>query len=993
MKKRLLAILLSLMMVLSLLPVGVFAEDAQSTNVAEVGDQGYKTLAEAVKNADAGATITLLNDVELSSSLTISADKIITLDLNGKTLKQQGQVFDVYGDLTIKNGTIEMNSTSNQVAIWLNQTAKLTIESNATVSVLNQGFAVALYSDCTTAELTVKGTLKGGSGLTVNGNIVNTGNKVTIDGATIESVGHGIYQAGVSDTVIKNANIKGSTAIEVRAGNVTIENGTFTATATEYKCDPNGNGTTTEGAALAIAQHTTKKDIGVTIKGGTFNGIKALNESNPQNNDPAPQVDLKITDGAFNGDVSITDNKNTSISGGAFTDLANAVKYAADGATIKLAGDVNGQVVIPAGKNITLDLNGHKVTAPTNGRYDAIVNNGTLTVTDSKKTGEIYSSKNTGIGVGANSKTTIEYAKVTGQEGAIGGYKNTVGATVTIKDGVFTGIDNAVVIFNGSEREGTANEITIDGGTFNGTIQTNGYVACGIYAPWKDTITVNGGTFNITGGAGIVARGGQVIVTGGVFNTTGNVTGKVGDARVVVKCAAIVFDSAANYPGMDDNSKITVTGGYFKSDVDTVDTVLKTGDTNKRISISGGHFTTDPTAYLAKDMFVTKSNEDGYKYTVTDTKPLEAPVFVDEDTDAKVDTSVSPETTSAMSSVISKTEVSGVANAVNEDALLKKVNIDVTDDAVNKVDVEVKVNVKLTGGDLSDGAKDKTLTFEASPVATVKVNGTATGTPVSVSNKMLNGNPITVKLPLPTGFEPKQIKHTSADGSVEYFLNHSENGAGVFKIENGCAVFTITKFSTFELSGTQTYVAPVYTSAPITKKDVKFDDVDVNAYYAPAVKWAVENKITAGKTDKLFAPDDTCTRGEMITFLWNAAGKPAAKNTTNPFTDVNAGAFYYDAVLWAVSNGITSGTSDTTFSPDDTVNRAQVVAFLYNYANKPAAANSTFSDVAADAYYAPAVGWAAAQKITSGTGNNTFSPENDCTRAQIVTFLYNDLAK
>lgn len=192
-------------------------------------------------------------------------------------------------------------------------------------------------------------------------------------------------------------------------------------------------------------------------------------------------------------------------------------------------------------------------------------------------------------------------------------------------------------------------------------------------------------------------------------------------------------------------------------------------------------------------------------------------------------------------------------------------------------------------------------------------------------------------------------------------------------------------------TATFSYTAPVY--APITKKDAKFDDVDVNAYYAPAVKWAVENKITAGKTDKLFAPDDTCTRGEMITFLWNAAGKPAAKNTTNPFTDVNAGAFYYDAVLWAVSNGITSGTSETTFSPDNTVSRAQVVAFLYNYANKPAAANSTFSDVAADAYYAPAVGWAAAQKITSGTGNNTFSPENDCTRAQIVTFLYNDLAK
>ena len=410
------------------------------------------------------------------------------------------------------------------------------------------------------AKVIVEGTVTSTYGFTVTGNakatdgnipeitVTESGKIVSADGAAIYAAGYGTY------------NIAGTLSgtefgIEIRAGKLNVED-TAKISATGNFSDPvpNGNGSTVTGAAIAVSQHTTNLPIEVNIKGGEIsetgkNGY-ALYEIDTVKSEAvenvSKDVSITVSGGFFNGNVYSTNNK-LSISGGAFTDLANAVKYAADGATIKLADDVNGQVVIPAGKSITLDLNGHKVTAPTDGKYDAIINNGTLTVTDSKKTGEIYSGKNAGIGVGANSTTTIEYAKVTGQEGAIGGDKTVVGATVTIKDGVFTGIDNAVVIFNGTKREGGANEITINGGTFNGTIQSSGYVACGIYAPWKDNITVNGGTFNITGGAGIVARGGQVTVNGGVFNTTGNVTGKVGDSRVVVPCAALVFDSEAGY--------------------------------------------------------------------------------------------------------------------------------------------------------------------------------------------------------------------------------------------------------------------------------------------------------------------------------------------------------------------------------------------------------------------------------------------------------------
>ncbi len=291
--------------------------------------------------------------------------------------------------------------------------------------------------------------------------------------------------------------------------------------------------------------------------------------------------------------------------------------------TITMLKDTTETVVIGSGKIIVLDLDGHNITAPIDKNYDAIANNGKLTIRDSKKNGKIISEKNHGISVNSNSNTTIEYANIQGQEGAVCGYNTTNGAEVTIIDGVFTGKDNAVVIFNGSDRDGEANKVTINGGIFNGEIQSEGYIACGIYAPWKDKITVNGGTFDIKGGAGIVARAGNVTITGGEFKTTTNNTtvekgiGKVGDSRVVVPCSALVFDSEAAYPALTADSNIVVTGGTFTSQVNTVSFIKKDTDNNNRIVISGGTFSSDVTEYCVEN-YVTEKN-DGNTYTV---KPL-----------------------------------------------------------------------------------------------------------------------------------------------------------------------------------------------------------------------------------------------------------------------------------------------------------------------------------------------------------------------------------
>ena len=168
-----------------------------------------------------------------------------------------------------------------------------------------------------------------------------------------------------------------------------------------------------------------------------------------------------------------------------------------------------------------------------------------------------------------------------------------------------------------------------------------------------------------------------------------------------------------------------------------------------------------------------------------------------------------------------------------------------------------------------------------------------------------------------------------------------------------------------------------------------FTDVAEGAYYADAVAWAIQNKVTSGVSAMTFAPNASCTRGQMVTFLWKAAGSPEPKSLTTAFTDVKSGAYYEKAVAWAVESKVTTGTSATTFSPDATVTRGQSVTFLWKANNSPAAASaSAFTDVAASAYYASAVNWAVEKGVTSGMSATTFAPNSDCTRAQIVTFLY-----
>ena len=227
------------------------------------------------------------------------------------------------------------------------------------------------------------------------------------------------------------------------------------------------------------------------------------------------------------------------------------------------------------------------------------------------------------------------------------------------------------------------------------------------------------------------------------------------------------------------------------------------------------------------------------------------------------------------------------------------------------------------------------------------------------------------------------------EGRDQTFTITPDKGYAVANVKIDGKSIGAVKSYTFENVRRTHTIEVIFMKANGNPQTGVFVDVATGSYYEDAVDWAVENGITKGTDDTHFSPDGICTRAQAVTFLWRTAGSPASKTSAMPFTDVPVGSYYYDAVLWAVENGITEGTSDTTFSPNMTCSRAQIVTFLWRSEKSPAAGTANpFADVKSTAYYADAVLWAVKENITKGTTNTTFSPNADCTRAQIVTFLY-----
>ena len=255
----------------------------------------------------------------------------------------------------------------------------------------------------------------------------------------------------------------------------------------------------------------------------------------------------------------------------------------------------------------------------------------------------------------------------------------------------------------------------------------------------------------------------------------------------------------------------------------------------------------------------------------------------------------------------------------------------------------------------------------SSPSYSITVDKTKNGTITVSPRNASHGDIVTITATPDKGYELEMLKVLDRSGDALKLTE--KNGKYTFKMP----------------SGKVTIKASFVEEVP----EQLFKDVPANAYYYEAVKWAQEKGITGGIGNGLFGPNDPCTRAQIVTFLWRAAGSPAPKNTGTAFGDVKPGSFYEQAVAWAVENGITSGTGEGMFSPDATCTRAQSVTFLYRASGSPAVSDKAeFSDVSTTAFYADAVAWAAKKGITTGIGGGLFGSDNNCTRAQIVTFLW-----
>ena len=238
---------------------------------------------------------------------------------------------------------------------------------------------------------------------------------------------------------------------------------------------------------------------------------------------------------------------------------------------------------------------------------------------------------------------------------------------------------------------------------------------------------------------------------------------------------------------------------------------------------------------------------------------------------------------------------------------------------------------------------------------------------------------------------PVLTVYTKEDLRVRAKPDNTSTILGVLK--KGTAVETLDEINGWYLikyNNQDGYISKAYTTTEKPSTTVKFTDVSENDWFYEPVMWAVSNNITAGVSETKFAPNQTCTRAQAVMFLWNQAGKPVVSRK-NSFKDVKSSDWYYNAVQWAVSEGITNGTSKTTFSPSKTCNRAEIVTFLWNQAGKPSvSASNPFKDVKSSDWYYKAVQWAVKKGVTSGTSKTTFSPTKACTRAQIVTFMYHN---
>ena len=965
MKRKLLSVLLTFCLAFSLLPTAALADGEGTPALAEVSAAAGTALPAAVDGVITLENGTYVMSEDTTATIKVPNGKNATLDLNGKTLT---------------------NKTGEHTIIVENG-ATLTITGNGIVDNVSHGKGAIVNS----GEVTLNGgTFKRsaengiyspyGNGGNSWYTIANYGTMEINTGVTVENAGgySSMIRNGGEATADCNLTIRGgnftggiNTVKNDLFGVLTINGGNFSNTAQYVIMNWNkaeitaGTFQTLDTASAVLftsAFGSNANYVGeLTISGGEFKHASDTQEMIVDHHDESNKGNAVVTGGKFDADISKyipTDyvqsadgtveklgetNAVAKVGDTYYKTLADAVA-AADNNTVTLLKDVTADITIPAGKTMTLDLNGKTLT---NVNDHTILNNGNLTITGTGKVdnishakGALYN-KGTVVVNGGTFDRSKENGKTSNDSGSNSWYTIKNVGSMTIHDGatVQTAGNNTTLgkfsslVSNGYFNAGdyTNNRgleqpiLTIDGGTFRGGLNT-------IKNDDHAKLTINGGTFSNYYQA-VVQNHNIAEITGGTFTAASDANAKtygiyncgcgaeIDLGTLTVSGGTFTGATYAVADVSSENADVTISGGQFAG---TKAAIVKSSTSKATIAVSGGKFSSDPSAYVVgngnTNIVKRDGSEGAYTYTVLAKSGLTSGVYL----------------TNPSGALASNYYVSSTANGV----------------------WTVSYSAPYSGGSSSYDP-----TYSVSTPSKTE-HGTVTVSPKNASK----GDRVTVTVKPDSGYVLETLTVTDKNGN-ELTLKDKGNGKYTFTMPAG----KVEVKATFMEDNSMLNF---------------FYDVPNNAYFYEAVKWAVKNGITTGVGNDLFAPEQPCTRAQIVTFLWRAAGSPEPKGAASGMTDVVSGSYYEKAVAWAIENGITTGTTTSTFSPDATCTRAQAVTFLARALKAKAASAAEFSDVPTGSYFADAVAWAAANGVTEGIGGGLFGSDNDCTRGQIVTFLY-----
>ena len=964
MKRKLLSVLLTFCLAFSLLPTAALADGEGTPALAEVSAAAGTALPAAVDGVITLENGTYVMSEDTTATIKVPNGKNATLDLNGKTLTnktgehtiivENGATLTITGNGIVDNVSHGKGAIVNSGEVTLNGgTFKRSAEKGTYSPNGNGGnswYTIANY-----------GTMKINTGVTVENaggysSMIRNGGEATADcNLTIEG---GNFAGGIN--TVKNDSF----------GVLTINGGNFSNTAQYVIMNWNkaeitaGTFRTLDTASAVLFTSAYGGDantIGkLSISGGEFKHASDTQEMIVDHYDETNKGNAVVTGGKFDADISKyipTDyvqsadgtveklgetNAVAKVGDTYYKTLADAVA-AADNNTVTLLKDVTADITIPAGKTMTLDLNGKTLT---NVNDHTILNNGNLTITGTGKVdnishakGALYN-KGTVVVNGGTFDRSKENGKTSNDSGSNSWYTIKNVGSMTIHDGatVQTAGNNTTLgkfsslVSNGYFNAGdyTNNRgleqpiLTIDGGTFRGGLNT-------IKNDDHAKLTINGGTFSNYYQA-VVQNHNIAEITGGTFTAASDANAKtygiyncgcgaeIDLGTLTVSGGTFTGATYAVADVSSENADVTISGGQFAG---TKAAIVKSSTSKATIAVSGGKFSSDPSVYVVgngnTNIVKRDGSEGAYTYTVLAKSGLTSGVYL----------------TNPSGALASNYYVSSTANGV----------------------WTVSYSAPYSGGSSSYDP-----TYSVSTPSKTE-HGTVTVSPKSASK----GDTVTVTVKPDSGYVLETLTVTDKNGN-ELTLKDKGNGKYTFTMPAG----KVEVKATFMEDNSMLNF---------------FYDVPNNAYFYEAVKWAVENGITTGVGNDLFAPEQPCTRAQIVTFLWRAAGSPEPKAMSS-FADVSTDAYYAKAVAWAVENGITTGTGDGKFSPDATCTRAQSVTFLFRAIGKLVDSKAEFSDVLTDSYYANAVAWAVENGVTNGIGDGLFGPDNSCTRAQIVTFLF-----